>query len=138
MVYMPSIPLFSPFMCLKNSLDAERYHTSLVLRSTMRCMYAVMLPMMGFRMALIYSLVAVYNKGYTLLWLGISIGLNSPLTIISFTASDLNFVGYMCVIICRLQSSICIEGLISSCTSSNLVAYTTLQDSTLGGGSLTF
>ena len=70
MVSVPSIPLFSPLMSISNSLDAECSHTSLVLGSAIRCLYSIMLPVMGFRMALMYLLVAVYDKGYTLFCLG--------------------------------------------------------------------
>ena len=118
-------------------LDAERSHTSLVLRSASRRMYSTMITVMGFRMAFMFSLVAVTDKVNTLLWLGISIVLNISLTMISCTASDFNRVRYLCVLSCHFQRSVWIGGLISSCTSSNLVAYTALRGSTFGGGSLT-
>ena len=87
---MPSIPLLSPFTNISNCLDAERYHTSLVIGSAMRFLYSIMIPVMRFRMALMYLLLDVSDKGYTLLWLGISIVLTSSLTMISCSASDFN------------------------------------------------
>ena len=129
--------LFIPFMSLPNYFDAERSHTSLLLGSEMRCLYSIMLPVMGFSMVLIYSLVSVSDKGYTLLWLGISVVFNISLTIIYCTDSALKRVGYLCVLSFRFQSSAWIGILIYSCTSSTLVASTALRDSTLGGGTLT-
>ena len=137
MVSVPSIPIFRPFMSLPNSLNYERSHTSLVLGSAIRCLYYIMLLVMGFSMAMMYSLVYVSDKGYTLLCLGISIVLNCSLTMIYFTASAVNIFGNMCVLGCRFQSSIWIWGIIYSCTSFTLVSYTDLRNITIGGGSLT-
>ena len=96
-----------------------------------------MIPVLGFRMALVYSLIDVSDKGYTMLRLGVSIMLTSLLKIIVYTASALNHVGYMCVLGCHFQLSFWIGGLISSRTSSAIVSSTALQVSTLGGGFLT-
>ena len=133
---MPFSPLFSPFVSLPNSLDSKRSHTYLVLSSAMRCLYSIMLPVMGFMMSLMHSLVSVSDKGYTLLMLGIYIVLTSSLTMIACNSSALICVGYLFVLVCRFQRSVWIGGLISSHTSSTLVASTAFQDSTLGGGSL--
>ena len=134
---MLSIPLLSPFTNISNCLDAERYHTSLVIGSAMRFLYSIMIPVMRFRMAWMYLLLDVSDKGYTLLCLGISIVLNCSLTMIYFTASAVNIFGNMCVLGCRFQSSIWIWGIIYSCTSFTLVSYTDLRNITIGGGSLT-
>ena len=101
----------------------------------MRCLYSIILHMMW--LALMYLLVAMSDKGYTLLWSGISFVLTRSLTMIACTDSALNHVGYLCVIGCRFQRSVWIGDLISSRTSSTLVSSTALWDSTLGGGSLT-
>ena len=137
MVSVPSITFFTPLMSLLNSLDAERSHTSLVLGSTMRCLYSIMLPVMGFNMALMYSLLAISDKGYNLLWSGIYIVLTSSLIMIAWTFSALNRVGYLCVLSFRFQLSVWIGGPIYSWTSSTLIPSIALRDSTLGGGSLT-
>ena len=100
MFSVPFIPLFRTFVSLPNLFDAKRSHTSLVIRYSMRCLYYIMLPVLGSSTALVYFLVAVYDKGYTLLWLGISIVLTSSLTKIACTASVMNCVGYMCVLGC--------------------------------------
>ena len=138
MVSVPFIPLFSPFLSLKNSLDAERSHTSFVLGSVMRCLFSIMLTVVVFRMALMYSLVAVYDKGYILLWLGVYIVLNSLLIMLACTNIAFNCVEYMCLLGCCLQRFVWIVGIISSRTTSTLEASTALRNSTLGGGYLNF
>ena len=81
-------------------------------------------------------LVGIYSdKVYTLLWLVISILFTSSLTMIACSASALNIVGYLFVLGCRFQRFVWISVLISSCSSSALVAPNPLRDSTLGGGS---
>ena len=105
---------FSPFMSLPNSLDSERSHTFLVLESEIRCLYSIMLPVIGFRMALMYLLTAVSDKGYTLLWLGISIVLTSLLKKIACADSVLDCVGNLYVLSCPFQRYFWIGGLISS------------------------
>ena len=137
MVYVPFILPFSPFVSLPNPLDAERSHTYIVLGSAMRCLYFIMLLVLVFSMALIYLLVAVSDKLYTLLWLGVFIVLIRSLRVIAFTASALNCSGYLCVVGWIFQRSVWIGGLISSCTSSTLVASTELRVSTLSGGFIT-
>ena len=54
---------FSPFTIIPNSLDAKHYHTSPVLGSAMRCLYSIMLPVMGFRMSFMYLLISMSDKG---------------------------------------------------------------------------
>ena len=72
-VSVPFIPLFIPFMSLPNSLDSERSHTSLVLGSTMSCLYSIMLIVLGFSIAFMYLLVSVSDKVYTMLcWMFLS------------------------------------------------------------------
>ena len=137
MVSVPFIPYFSPFVISPNLLDAERSHTYCVLGSLIRYLYYIMLPLLGFRMALMYSLVAVSDKGYTLLWLGVYIVLTSLLIMIACNASTLNHVGYLCVLGWSFQLYVLIWGLISSRTSSTLISSTALRVPTLGGGFLT-
>ena len=137
MVSVTYITLFSPFTSLPIFLDAERSQTSLVIGYAMMWMYSIMLPVIGFRIALMYLLVAVSDKGYILLWSGIYIVLTRSLTMIAWTSSALNRVGYMCVLNCCFQRYVLIGDLISSCTSSTLVASNLLRYFTLGGVSLT-
>ena len=94
------------------------------------------MPVMGFNLRAIPAMLAVHDKGYTLLWLGISIVLNSSIAMIACTDSALNRFGYMCMLGCSFQRSVWIGGLICSRSSYTLVASTALRDYTLGGGTL--
>ena len=62
MFSVPFIPLFRTSVSLPNLFDAKRSHTSLVIRYSMRCLYYIMLPVLGSSTALVYFLVAVYDK----------------------------------------------------------------------------
>ena len=137
MVSARFIPPFIPFMSISNLLDAERFHTSILLWSAIRCLYSIILPVLGFRMTLIYSMVALSDTGYTMLWLGVSIVFNSVLTMIDCTYSALNSVMYLCMTGFCFQLFVWIGGLFSSLTSSTLVDSTALRVSTLCGVSLT-
>ena len=62
MVSVPWIPLFKPFISLPNFWADNFTHTSLVVRSTFRCLYPIMFPVTGLTIALMYCCVALSNK----------------------------------------------------------------------------
>ena len=120
-------PPFKSFISLPNSLDENFYHTYLVSGSAMRCLYSIIFPVIGFRMAFMYCCVALSNKWYTRPWFGFTIVFVSSLTMIACINNDLDRVGYLCVLGRRRYRSVSIAGLISSHTSSTLEASAAWQ-----------